>query len=191
MEENLNQKKFDIKVPFNNEVMVAARKKTKLSAGIGCLVVAALFFVISIVTINANNSTLAATLIFAGFGAFALAASLCFLLTIKPNAKNDNKVIRYCFYDAYLQIHQINGSENGKEKMLASCLYGNFEHKQYISDITEFDNRLQVKIFTGTYNGVPQYATHVIPKSAITGENELDNFKNFLKKIFGSSYIVK
>ena len=74
--------------------------------------------------------------------------------------------------------------------MRKQCLYRSYKNKQYISKIIEYPNRLFIKVFTGTYNGAPQYDRYALPFDVLKSE-EVQPLKEFLKVELGNSYVIK
>ena len=187
-ENNVEVLKCSARVPYNNEVMVAARKKQKKGAAILTLICAAIFVALAVMCGMGNNPSIAAIGIFAGFAALCVATSLYFLLTTKPNVKNDSKAIVFNFYNEFLEIIETNETTQ-KAKNLTKCLYRSYKNKQYVSKIIETGAMLEFKIFTGTYNGIPQYKVFFLPKNVLGAQTE--EVKTFLKQWVGNDYKVK
>ena len=189
MEENLEVVKYGIKVPYNNAVMVKARKKLKMFAGIMLMLCTLVFIGMAVMAYLGNNSSLVVVGVFAGGAVVALGCGLYFFLTIKPNAKDDGKVVLYSFYNDFLVVDQDDESKQ-KSRNLSRCLYRSYKNKQYVSKIIETNDMFEIKIYAGTYNGIPQYKKHFVPKELV-GENQLEEFKTFLKQAVGKDYLIK
>ena len=189
--EVLEQKKFDIKVPYNHEVIVAERKKQKRASIILISVCTVFFILFAIFSGLSKNSAPWVPALFGGFAVFSLICIIFILFTLKPNFKNDNKKLCFEFYEDYLKVYQDNAREDGKVKMLENCLYRPYQNKQYVSKVVEYENRFQIKIYTGSYNFVPQYKNHDIPKAIFETAEEQDAFKNFLQEKVDKDYSIK
>lgn len=182
MEENMDVKKFDIVVPYNHEVLVAERKKSKITIGIIFIIATLSFGAFTILSVLGENSVPWAIAIFGAFTAFCLIYALYMFLTIKPRTKDDDKKVTFEFYEVYMKVQQNNGMLSTKTKTLENCLYRNYKNKQYVSKVIETDSKILIKIFTGTYNGVPQYKSHAIPKAIFESDEQLTAFTEFLKE---------
>ncbi len=189
--ENFEKTKFEIDVPYNNEFLVAERKKSRIMVGVLYMFVAVAFLGLTIWGALSSGPSIALVVVFAILAALCCGAGIYHFCTLKAREKDENKTVKYCFYEDYLQIIQNNAAENGKVKMLENCLYRPYKNKQYVAKVMEFQNKLEVKIFTGTTNGAPQYNRHTIPKSMFETEEELNAFTQFLKEKFSSDYVVK
>ena len=64
-----------------------------------------------------------------------------------------------------------------------------WNNKQYVSKVVESSTKFDIAVYTGTYNGVPQYAKYIIPKDVIKPE-AMDIFVEFLKQRIEDAYIV-
>lgn len=176
------EEKFNIIVPYNNEIMVANRKKNKKTMSIILFIIAPIFLLLSILSGTVNNPSTMAVVIFAIFAAFSLGFGIYDLCTTKPKAKDDKINIEYHFCEDILQIKRNSNKENGKVKTLESCAYRVVSNKQHIKQITETEKFFEIKIYTGTVNMVAQYNKHILPKSCFSSEEELNNFKAFLQE---------
>ena len=189
MEENLEKNNFEMTVPYNNEVLVADRKKTKLTGGIFLVVTALIMLALAIGCAVSGGETWE-ILLFAIFTVLLLTGAIAMFCTIKPSKRNENKVFKFLFHDDGLQVVQQNGLTDPKARMIENCLYRRYQNKQFVASITEKDDRIIISIYTGTINGAPQYKKHSIPKSILSDE-ELTNLIDFLKEKVGSDYKVK
>lgn len=187
----IETEKFKVEVPFNNEILVRARKKQKIvSANVMCF--CAVFF--AIITVMASQSSTAKPWVFAIFGFFIIVAiivAIYCLCTTKPKQKDEDKTMNFHFYEDYFQINSINKTiDNEKKKVIKTCLYKKHPTKQFMAKVIESEDKFQIKIFTGTYNGMPQYQSYLIPKSVFNND-ELSSFKSFLEQKVSPKYIVK
>lgn len=189
MEENLEKARFEVVVPYNNEVLVAARKKSKIIQGVLWIVLALMFAGIAI---GSATSTASSTIIivFGCVAALFVGLAIFSFVSIRTSSKNDDRTVKYDFYEEYIQIHNEKESNN-KSKLLKSFLYRNYSNKQYLDSVLEYSDRLVLKIYTGTYNGVPQYQTQIVPVSVFTTDSDLNDFKTFLQKKIGNDYKIK
>ena len=191
MEEILEQEKFKVVVPFNNEVMVKGRKNTKIIGGVSSLFMAALFIGITIwMGMNYGFSSFA-TWFFIVLGAIALGTAIYLFCTLKPNDKNNDATLVYSFYEDFLQIVKYKDENDEKPKMQVSCLYNEYGNKQYVAKLVEDETKLDIRIFTGTYNGAPQYSNNLLPKSVFEQEEEFVALKEFLSQKLGNKYKIK
>jgi len=181
--------KFNYSVPYNNKCVVALRKKQKL-LNAGLTLAASLFLgFFTILSLFSESSNIAITLIFATVFVFALVCSLYCFCSNKPNSKNDNKIISFTFSENSLLILEEN-SATEKVKKLTNCLYRKYQNKQYVSKVIEHATMFEFKIYIGSYNFVPQFKKHVLPKESVKPE-ELENLTSFLKQVVGNDYLTK
>ena len=129
-------------------------------------------------------------IVFGVFGLIGLACALRCFFTLKPRQKDDDKTVSFIFYEYGLQVRQKNGVADAKTKKLEYCLYRRNLNKQFVANVAEKEDRFVFKIFTGTYNGAPQYAVRSLPKSVLK-EEELPLFIEFLKEKLEKDYKVK
>lgn len=190
-EENSNQAKFEFDVPYNNELLVKQRKKAKITTGVVLMVAFVMFLFMTIGSATGTNSAPWVVVLFVGFDLACLIPAIFFFLNTKPKAKDDNKTVKYFFYEDLLQIKREDGTENGKVRVLESCLYRKYSGKQYVAKTFEFEDKFQVQIFTGTTNGVPQYSHHIIPKSVFVSDEQLNEFREFVKFRLEKDFVVK
>jgi hypothetical protein len=191
MAENVENPRFEFDVPYNNEALVASRKKQKTIAGVAMFAAALIFVVIAILAATTGQSSTTASMIFGVFAAIGILSGVWFLFSARVKPEDENKVLKLVFYEDYLQIFQINNLAGGKTKELCSCLYRSQAFKQYVSKIIEQQNRFEIKVYTGTYNGVPQYKVHVLPKNIFIGDEQMDSFKMFAMQKVQKDFVVK
>ncbi len=189
MEETF-EAKFNFEIPYNHEVLVAERKKIKISSSIVLLIAAAVLAVLGLCAFGSDSSDAVVLYVFFGMaGLSAACAALC-LLNIKPKAKYNDRMIKMVFYDDFMKVTQDNGAVGGKVKNLENCLYRKYKNKQYVRYVMEYNDKIVLRILTGTYNGAPTYSNQSIPK-AIFGAGEEENFKAFMQERVGNDYKVK
>lgn len=189
--ENQEKVYFEVDVPYNNELMVKERKKNRRRSSIAVFAIAAIFVLLAILCLTTSNPSRAGA-VFCGVGALVcVVIGIILFFTTKPNTKLDGRVIKYVFTENGLFIHQDNSANEKKNRTLEACLYRNAGGKQYISKVFEFNEKFQIRIFTGTYNGAPQYSFHVIPKDMLKSEDEMTAFVTFLKYKLSKDYVVK
>ena len=189
MEENMEVVKHRFVVPYNNSSMLKAMKKQKITYGILTLICAAFFAILAGFAATSKNSSIGVVIVFMAFVVGCVGCSLFFFLTNKPNPKNENKSLTYEFYNDFLFVNQDDENKQ-THKNLTKCLYRKYQNKQYVSKVIESGELFEIKIFTGTYNGIPQYKKHFVPKDVIKSE-EMETFKQFLKQILKHDYVVK
>ena len=86
----MEKRNFEFVVPYNHELFVAERKKSKIIMGSICLVLAVAFAVVAIVLSMMEDLDGESI----GFGVFAILTfilDMCALCTLKPKSKYDNK----------------------------------------------------------------------------------------------------
>ena len=186
--EETNNVKFSFVVPYNNNYMVAERKKQKIITGSLVILCAIFFIVFTILSATSKNSLAVVTAIFGVMAALAVAYAMFCFCTIKPNVKNDNKSIVFVFYENSLLVYQ-EDSNAKTQKKLTFCLYRKAQNKQFVSKIVESNNKFEFKIYIGSYNFIPQYKKYVMPKDLV--KENLAELKEFLKQNLGSDYLIK
>ena len=184
--ENTNELKYNINVPYNHPSAVKSRKKMKIFASVMMFIVAPLWTAMAIGAFTGNNSSVAVAVLFIAMAVLCLICGIYFVYSIKPLKRDENRSIEFKFLDVSLEINQLKPN---KKKTLTICLYQKYKNKQYVSQVVEYGDRFDVKIYTGTYNGIPRIAGYALPKDLV-GEN-LDKFTAFLKERMGANYIVK
>lgn len=189
MEEKLDVKKYGVTVRYNHKVLVADRKKTRIIEGIVIFICALGFAGLTVVSALAKKTAIWVPIVFGAVSLFAFVYSFYYFFTVKASKKDENRRIKFDFYENSLVINQ-SGRKEGKDKLLENCLYRKNGNYQYVTLVTEFKDRFQIKIRVGSYNGMPRYKTHVLPKSIFKNET-LTRFTAFLKEKVGVDYIVK
>lgn len=184
----MEKKNFEIVVPYNHEMFVAERRKSKIIGGTICLVLAVGFAVAAFVLALLGGIS-GESILFAVFAILLFIPSMCALCTLKPNSKNDNKKLSFYFGEDGLAVVQTKGE--GKERVLQNCLYREFQDKQYVSKVFEYEEKFQLQIYTGTTNGVSQHSYESIPKSIFESDTQLEEFKTFIQEKVGRDYISK
>lgn len=185
--ENADEVKFNLNVPYNHPVSVQSRKKSYILGGVMMTIVAAAWAIVAVVAGMSESGSIGIALGFVAFSVLCLACGIYFFCIIKPLKRNDNKITNIYFYENYLDVKQ---TKETKQKTLTTCLYRPYKNKQYVSRIIELYNKIDVKVYTGTYNGAPKYALYTIPKDLLT-EEQLNEFILFLKDRVGADYVVK
>jgi hypothetical protein len=127
--------------------------------------------------------------VFWGFVVFCVISAVVFFCKMKPSSKDSEESYFYTFHKEYLEINKLNAAKN-TNKAIKRCLYGIYQNKQYVSKVIDANNCICLKIFTGTYNGVPRYEKYYIPIDALKAD-ELQLLKALLKSKVGTSYVVK
>lgn len=189
MEETL-EPKFNFEIPYNHEVLVAERKKIKVSSSIVLLIAAAVLAILGWCASGSSSSGAWVWYIFLGFAGLAALIAVWNFLNAKPKAKDNDRMIKMAFYDDFMKVTQDNGMVGGKVKNLENCLYRKYKNKQYVRNVFEYNDKIVIRILTGTYNGAPTYSNQSIPK-AIFGADEEANFKAFMQERVGNDYKVK
>ena len=150
-----------------------------------CLSVFLVFVAFAVVSFGASE--IYVPFGFIGFALLCLVPGICFFCAIKPLKRNDNKSMKFNFYDSYMEVREVKAA---KEKILTICLYAAYKNKQFVSKVVESGDGIEIKVYTGTYNGVPKYARYDVPKDVV-GADKIEEFTSFLKERVGSSYVVK
>ena len=188
MNNPINLPIFKVIVPYNNPTMVEGRKKQKKLAGIVLTIVGIIFGIFAIMA-SIGADSIALGLFFGAFVVFALASAAYQFLTIKPNSKNDNKIVSFLFFEDGLEINQEN-LDKKSSKNLTRCLYRSYKNKQFVNKILEDETKFDISVYTGTYNMVPQYKGYTLPKDAINSE-DIQAFIDFLKQRLLNDYVIK
>lgn len=186
--ENLDNIKFKMTIPYNNQILVKSRKKTKINLSIIFFLFALFcgtFLTVVLISKDAKEM-LPYMVIFAISGMVCLGVAIYSLATMKARDKDKDKSIEYTFYENHFEIKQQGGK---KTKYLKNCLYKKYKDKQYIKKLVERVDRLEMVILAGYLNLVPQYEKFIIPIPKKASE-KVDNFKSFLKEKV-TKYIVK
>lgn len=189
MENTGNEIKYSILVPLSNPIMVSERKKQGVLYGVVLFLCSLFMGVFTVMSAISENSSVAVVVIFALAAAACIACGIYFLCKNKSSDKENAKSYTFNFYNVYLEINQ-DDSNKKTSKNLTRCLYGIYKDKQYISKIIEDKDKFEIKIYTGTYNLVPQYKKFTLPKDVVNS-TELEEFKQFLKKSVGNNYFIK
>ena len=71
------------------------------------------------------------------------------------------------------------------------CVYRQYKNKQYVAKVFEVEEGFILKIYTGTYNFVPQYKDYQLPKTSFEDVELIEIFKKYMSQTFGKDYIVK
>ncbi len=189
MEENF-ETKFNLEIPYNHEVLVAERKKIKITSSVVLLIAALAFAIMGFCAYGSGSDDTVVLYMFLGFAAFAALIAVWLLLNLKPKAKDNERMVKMAFYEDFMKVTQDNGAVGGKVKNLENCLYRKYQNKQYVRYVFEYNDKIVIRILTGTYNGAPTYSNQSIPK-AIFGAGEEENFKAFMQEKVGDDYKVK
>ncbi len=186
------EEKFKINVPYNNEYLVAARKKNNIVFSVIMFMAVAVFMLGTVLSGISATADLWVSLLFLAMALASLGFAIYFIVrAIKPSAKDATKVLTFNFYDNLMDISlTTNKNGNSKTKSLRAVAYVNYKDKQYITKFIESTDVFKIEILVGTYNFVPQYVTETLPKSCFKDEEELNNFITFIKEKV-SKYIVK
>lgn len=186
------EEKFKINVPYNNEYFAAARKKNNILFAVILFIGAALFALGTVLSELSATADWWVTLLFLIMTLAILGFAIYFVVrAIKPSAKDALKTMTFLFQENALNISSTtvkNG--NSKTKSLRTVAYINYKDRQYISRLIEEEKVFKVEILIGTYNFMPQYTKEILPKSCFKDEQELEDFKTFIKSKV-SKYIVK
>lgn len=184
------EEKFKFNVPYNNAYLVAKRKKMHIYWAVMMFLVTALLVMVTVVAGKAENSAPWVCVVFAVFAVASLASGIYFIWAIKPSTKGAT-ILTFNFYEDMLEVlSTTNKNGNSKANKLHAVAYASYKDKQYISKFVEDEGGFEIKIFAGTINLVPQYKRQALPKSCFKDEQELNDFKTFIKgKV--SKYKVK
>lgn len=182
--ENLDNVKFKMTIPYNNQVLLKHRKRTKILFAVMLLACALLwgFFL----TMSLIAKSVIAIVVFSTFAIICLGVAIYSLATIKERDKDKAKSVQYIFCENHLEIVQQGWEKNICLKM---CLYRRYKDNQYIKKLVEREDRLEIFVITGFTDFLPHYQKFVIPVPKKENE-KVDNFKSFLKEKV-TKYIVK
>ena len=188
---NADQPLYEVTVPYNNPVLVAARKKSRLAVGIVCLIGTLLDAAIAIgawVTNEGGDMTII-TIMMAALGVAFLACTVWNFTHLKASDRDNNKDVQLTFFAESLKVIR-NDQGTGKNKSLENCLYRAYKSKQYVAKIYDYENRLEIKIRTGSYNGAPTYSVQTLPKDVLDA-TQASALLAFLQEKVGKDYVRK
>ena len=181
--------KCSVSVPYNHEVMVASRRKMNIISAIAGIFGCAFMSFLVIMTCLSEGVIPALVIICGGMAVGFLIWGISYLFALKPQTKNESKIISYIFHEAYLEIYQENTLKN-KKKRLTACLYEKYANKQYVSKVIETETALNLKVFVGTTNGMPNYKNYTVPKD-VFNPKELKEVTQILQYYVGTHYQFK
>ena len=185
MAENSGEK-FKIAVPYTHPMMVADRKKEKISS------IAAYFFMTVVaLIIGAVSSLLIGPYLWVVFGIFA--AVMVFLavrklLKDRPTPQDGDRKYDFYFTEDGLQIRL-------DDTVLNSCSYNN-QSTQWVAAIYDVPDRIKIQLVTGEVRDAHNlktrniYKFYSIPK-AVMAESEPELLKEFLQAKLGKRYKSK
>lgn len=183
---------FTFKVPYNSQEVLSANQQMGKKGAIGVLLGSFVFFAIFVLSLLNENTTIWVNVIFGAIAVALLIYAIVLLLNKgSANSKNENLVYKFMFFNNGLQIatNSKRNIENFKVKI--ACLYRKSGNKQYVAKVIESTDNFTFKIYTGTYNFVPQYKEYVLPKKVFENEEQLNVFIGLIKPVFNSDYINK
>lgn len=189
MESAENPIRYDFKVNNNHPTLLKSKKKARILSGSMSLFAALFFVAITCLAVTNNNPSTFAIIMLGGLVAFALICAIYFFATMKETAKDRSRSRDLIFYEHSFALVEHDESNN-KDKSLSKCLYVRHANKQYISKFIEKNDMFEIKILTGTYNGMPQYKKFILPKDVISVE-KAEEFKTFIKTKVGNNYQIK
>ena len=189
MEENDVRFQFD--VSYNNEIAIKAQRKKNLFYAIVLFLGAAFFVMLTILMLTTSNEpSIIALVIFLALVALAVGWGIYFLLNPRYSEKNNKVKKIFIFTDFSLLVEKIHEHKPKADRTLENCLLRRERGKQYVSRVFEYQDIFEFKIFTGTFNLVPQYNLEILPKDCIAAE-EYNDFVDFLKETFEQDYKIK
>ena len=189
MESAENPIRYNFKVNNNHPTLLKSKKKSRIVAGSMSLFAALFFVAITCLAVVNNNPSTFAIIMFGGLVAFALICAIYFFATIKETEKDRTRSRDLIFYEHSFALVEHDEIKN-KDKSLSKCLYARHANKQFISKFIEKSDMFEIKIFTGTYNGIPQYKKFIFPKEVVPVE-KAEEFKTFIKTKVGNHYKIK
>ena len=189
MESAENPIRYSYTVKNNHPAVLQTKKKAKILNATLCLICSAIFGCFLGLASLQNNPQTVAIVILACFTAFALICAIYFYATIKESQKDRTRSRDLIFYEHSFALVEHDEIKN-KDKNLSKCLYARHANKQYIAKFTETKDKFEIKILTGTYNGMPQYKKFVLPKDLIPVE-KAEEFKSFMQAKVGNNYQIK
>ena len=186
-----DQPLYEVTVPYNNPVLVAARKKSRLAVGIVCLIGVLVDAAVAIGAwlTNEDGDMTVITIMMAALGVAFLACAIWNFTHIKPSERDNNKDVKLDFFAESLKVVR-NDQTTGKNKSLENCLYRSYKSKQYVAKIYDYENRLEIKVRTGSYNGAPTYSVQILPKDVLAAE-QVSALLAFLQEKLGKDYVRK
>ena len=189
MENTTQTKALTLLVSFNDETLLKHNKKSiKLISVLFILsaVFFASFFILS--TFVSNNPSIFVSAFWGIATILCILAPFFYARTTKYNSKNDNLFYKYTFYADGMEIAKNSRRTPDTYKSEIICLYREFPNKQYVSKVIEHLDCFEFKIYTGTYNFVPQYKIYNLPKSAFKDSTMVNTFITSLKNLFKNDY---
>jgi hypothetical protein len=179
---------FRFETNYNCEELVNKRKNNGKK---GWYIVAlGLVFIIPAILIGLsdNPTKIAGVLLFLIFAASITGLGVYMVTYNKENPKNNAKTMVFTFFEDHIHF-RINNDAKNKVKNLSRCLYRPYKDLQYINSVTRTHDFITFKIYTGTYNMVPQFSKHDLPISCIG--SALNEFEDFIKDRIGTDYKIK
>ena len=191
MENAVEQPLYAVTVPYNNPILVAARKKSRLAVGIVCLIGALVDAAIAIGAwlTNEDNDMTIIFIMMAVLGVAFLAGAIWNFTHLKASDRDNNKDVKLDFFAESLKVVR-NDQGTGKNKSLENCLYRPYKSKQYVAKIYDYENRLEIKVRTGSYNGATTYSVQILPKDVLAAE-QVSALLAFLQEKLGKDYVRK
>ena len=180
---------FSFNVAKDNPIMIDSKKKSKVLNGVLCLLATIFFVSFLILSQTSNNPSMAVAGVFGCFAAFALICTIYFFATMNGTAKDKNKSLEFILAEEMFVVVE-NDNVKKTKRYLSKCLYSKYANKQYIAKVIESSDRFDIKIYTGSYNLIPQYKKCTLPKNVI-GDERLETFREFFKQKVGTNYITK
>lgn len=191
MQAATEQPLFSVTVPYNHPVLAKTRKTAHITTGILCIVGALLVGAVALGALlsdDSGNMTILA-IIMAAIGVFMLGGAVYNFMHLKPSDRDNSKDVQLQFMAEGMHVVR-NDQVTGKNKSLENCLYRPYANKQYVAKIYDYENRLEIKIRTGSYNGAPQYSLQVMPKDVLDAA-QASALLSFLQEKLGKHYVRK
>jgi hypothetical protein len=183
-----NKEYFRFEANYNCEELVRQREKAGKRGWIFTCFGAIFIIPAILIGISDNPTAIWGVVLFLAFAASFMGIGLYMAKYNKKNPKNDAKTMIFTFLELTIDF-RINNNAKSKVKNLSRCFYRPYKDYQYVKSVTKTNDIITFRIFTGTYNAVPQYAKYDIPKSCIgSAAAELEDF---LKERLGNDYKIK
>ena len=180
---------FSLSVAQNNEVVRDSKGKKGKRLGVWVLI-GGLFMLFGAI-MSANSVDTWVPVFFGAFFLFCLITAIVMFGQGKYKPANEGLEYRFLFYKDGLQIAKNTKRNPEVFKNETACLYRSYKNKQYVAKVFETADRFSFKIYTGTYNFIPQYKEEALPKNVFSSSEKVASFSEIMKKIFGNDYIVK
>lgn len=180
---------FQMSVDQNNEVVRKALGKKGKKLAIWVLI-GGLFMLFGAI-MSAGAIDVWVPLFFGAFFLFCLITAIVMICQGNYKKSKEGLVYKYLFFKDGLQVAKNTKRNPENFRIETACLYRSYKNKQYVAKVFEMNDGFIFKIYTGTYNFIPQYKEHALPKNVFSSAEQVATFSEIMKKIFVNDYIVK